>query len=393
MVSLSRFVPLALPMVFFGYATFANIDVFANFAKVVPQEEVNVDTVLKGKIAGEFSNLYKEQLPHIEPSIGLFGAARYVLLNAGREGVRVGKDGWLFTSEEFVQPGNAQSAVDPAVERIAQIKSELKAKGVDLLIVPLPAKNDIYAAKLDGSDIAAAEMAERYSRFLVALTKAGVANVDVRTAFEQQVTSKQLFLRTDTHWTPEGAELTAQTISKAVADLGITGLSTSAVTMSDAGEVKVQGDLTSFVTSGKYAPLVGLETEAVTRVVAQIAGTGTVDLFADDGFEIVLVGTSYSANQNWSFPEYLKQNLKSDVLNVAKEGQGPGIPMLDYLAGEQLRQTPPKLVIWEFPVRYLGQESLWHGKASEPLLGASVTPITVAPASAVPVIGGNDNAG
>jgi alginate O-acetyltransferase complex protein AlgJ len=43
----------------------------------------------------------------------------------------------------------------------------------------------------------------------------------------------------------------------------------------------------------------------------------------------------------------------ADVVNFAEEGHGPFAPMADYLDSDLAKNTPPKVVIWEFPVRYL----------------------------------------
>ena len=47
------------------------------------------------------------------------------------------------------------------------------------------------------------------------------------------------------------------------------------------------------------------------------------------------------------------------VLNLAEEGKGPIAPMRAFLDSATLRDTPPEVVIWEFPIRYLGQTQLW----------------------------------
>ena len=73
----------------------------------------------------------------------------------------------------------------------------------------------------------------------------------------------------------------------------------------------------------------------------------------------------YSANPTFSFAEALKLALGRDVLNLAVEGQGPARPMLDYLASDDFRTAPPKVVIWEFPVRYLTDPALWGGPTKE----------------------------
>ncbi|BBN52921.1 hypothetical protein TRE132_10460 [Pseudomonas chlororaphis subsp. aurantiaca] len=76
-------------------------------------------------------------------------------------------------------------------------------------------------------------------------------------------------------------------------------------------------------------------------------------LFADNEVPVALVGTSYSANPNWNFVGALKQALHSDVVSYAEDGHGPVLPMLSYLKSDAFKNSPPQVLIWEFPERYL----------------------------------------
>ena len=76
-------------------------------------------------------------------------------------------------------------------------------------------------------------------------------------------------------------------------------------------------------------------------------------LLGDVELPVALVGTSYSANPAWNFAGALRQHLQRDLSNHAEDGQGPIVPMLKYLQSEEFKNSPPQLVIWEFPERYL----------------------------------------
>ena len=69
--------------------------------------------------------------------------------------------------------------------------------------------------------------------------------------------------------------------------------------------------------------------------------------------EVVLLGTSFSADRRWNFDGALKQALTVDVQNLAEQGQGPIVPMADFLKDQLPAATNLKLVIWEIPERYL----------------------------------------
>jgi alginate O-acetyltransferase complex protein AlgJ len=79
----------------------------------------------------------------------------------------------------------------------------------------------------------------------------------------------------------------------------------------------------------------------------------STDLFGDEDIPVTLVGTSYSANSKWGFADFLKENFGTDVLNAADEGMGPFETMKKYLNDGAFKKTPPKLVVWEIPERYL----------------------------------------
>ncbi|HSH13696.1 MAG TPA: hypothetical protein VLA15_08100, partial [Desulfurivibrionaceae bacterium] len=100
-------------------------------------------------------------------------------------------------------------------------------------------------------------------------------------------------------------------------------------------------------------------------------------LFSDQQTDLVLVGTSYSANPLWDFPGALRRYLGKDLINVAEEGQGPFEPMTEYLQSEEFLSNRPSLVLWEFPERYLAQpitseQALaWFGNTSQQLAAAT----------------------
>jgi len=343
---MSRYV---VPVVFFGYAPFANL---AFLEKPDTQLAPFDMGVLKGTLTHSFDTAYKSAMPHRDASIGLIGAARYLLIGEGRKGVLAGEPGWLFTSEE-TRP--LPASLTPSLDQIATVRARLDAAGVELVVVPVPAKVDIEAAEADEPRLSAM-MAGLYADFLTGLAERGVDAVDARKPLLSLAAGETAFLPTDTHWTPEGAAA----VARAIAASGYLQTGTTAMTRVDEPAKALTGDLVSFVTSDRIAPLVGLATHPILPYLAETAETGAVgDIFAADDVGVVLVGTSYSANPDWSFAEALKLSLQADVANAAMLGLGPVKPMVDYLGSDAFRDTPPEVVVWEFPVRYLTDPALW----------------------------------
>lgn len=341
----ARFV---LPVVFFGYAAVVNL----GYARFPASGEVPRDiTALRGALTAKLDSVYRQSLPHRDPAIGVIGAMRYLALGEGRKGVVAGRDGWLFTAEEVRPP---PVSLDQPLDRIVEVRDRLAAAGARLVIVPVPGKLDVQVA--EGDPVAAEGIAALYVRFLSGLKARDVAVLDSRTALAGQAAIAPAFFRTDTHWTPAGAEA----VARALAGSGLLPTGTTPFAITSVKVDRFTGDLVSFVTNDRLAPLVGLTPEIAAPYTAEAQGDAGLDIFGGtEAGGTMLIGTSYSANPAWSFAEALKLALGQDVLNLAVEGQGPARPMLDYLASPDFQDAPPAVVIWEFPVRYLTDPTIW----------------------------------
>jgi alginate O-acetyltransferase complex protein AlgJ len=349
MQSIYRMSRYVLPVVFFGYAPFANLAYFEE-----PGGELapfNLD-VLKGTLTASFDHAYKTSMPHRDASIGLIGAARYVLSGEGRKGVIAGNDGWLFTAEE-ARPVVTDLA--PSLEQISNIRDQLAAAGATLVMVPVPAKVDVVAAKANMPELSG-KMEGLYTTFIDGLRGQGIDVVDTRPSLLAMADTTPAFFATDTHWTLDGAK----TVAQAVAASGLLAAGSTEMSVEPQAAKTITGDLVSYVTTDSMAPFVGLAQEQLSPYLVNAATTADLgDIFGTQTVDIVLIGTSYSANPDWSFAEALKLSLKSDVLNAAAQGLGPVRPMTDYLASDAFHDAPPKVVLWEFPLRYLTDPDLW----------------------------------
>ncbi|MEK1888625.1 MAG: hypothetical protein AAAB35_13865 [Phyllobacterium sp.] len=347
---------LILPALLFGYAAVANVDVSETVARAFAKVPETVSGIMHGGFTQDIETMYRGELPHRQIAVELIGAARYVMLGEGRNGVVVGADGWLFSIEEFRGLDKPEMGMATSIEQISAIAETLRSHGAHLIIVPLPAKNDIYRDKADEPRFAEASEA-RYEAFIAALAAAGIDYADTRAALLAAKKTGPVFLRTDTHWTPLGAKTVAFEAARQ------TGKLQTLVALDDEKPDVVDGDLVKFVTSGSLAKLVGLGPETVIPQKPQRASEDVVgDLFGNEAqFPVALVGTSYSATEAWSFANYLEAALGKNILNVAEVGRGPVFPMRKFLEGETFRDASPAMVIWEFPVRYLTDPDLWSG--------------------------------
>lgn len=343
-----------LTVSFLAYGAYANVALFTGGQATLDGKT----DIMHGAVTAQIDKLYKNELPHRDVAIGLVGAARYLLIGEGREGVLAGADGWLFTKEEARLIG---TDLDVTMRHVADVRARLAEQGTQLVILPVPAKSDVYADHAARPEMSA-EMATLYDDFQSALANAGIASVDARAALNTERKTAPAFFATDTHWTQGGASAVADLLAQS----GVIEAGAEDFAAVDAERNRFTGDLVSFVTSDGWAPMVGLAQEVARPYRAMPVAASSSALTAADIFAapqtggIVLIGTSYSADPRWSFAEALKLALGRDVLNYAQEGQGPARPMLAYLASADFADAPPDWVIWEIPVRYLPDQTIWE---------------------------------
>ena len=356
--SLTAIAPgFVLPAMFLGYAVVANYEFLTGLGRDIAEMPKSASAYLSGEAATQIDSYYKKIMPHRLPSIDAMGAARYLAFREGRPGVVVGEDGWLFSREEFEATLQRTPDLAEAAAGVSAIRDQLAAQGIELVVVPLPAKADIYGEHVGYAAIPD-DLERLYGDFLALLDREGVRAVDTRPALLDARAGGPLFLTTDTHWTPRGAEVVADAVGAAL------GRGDAVYTIADTAPVTREGDLSKFIVTGGLAPLVGLGPETIVpRAASAPTDAAPTDIFGPSSIPYALVGTSYSANEQWSFGESLKVALGADVLNLAEEGKGPIAPMRSVLAGDTLRDSPPSTVIWEFPIRYLGQPRLWDAEA------------------------------
>lgn len=302
--------------------------------------------IVKGTWSVRFEKEFSEVIPVFQPSRRFWGRLEYAVFRQGRKGVVIGRDGWLFSDEELSCPRHAQTLMDEHLVFIGDARDALNTKGVKLAVAVIPAKARLYEAKLPAGGLPDCRQSI-YADTQSYLDRHKITHADLLSAF-QKGAEKQIFLKTDTHWTPDGAALAALAISK----------SHPAYKAEEADYVtKLQetkpysGDLL------RYAPGVDADSirpdELQTHVTYASTPADGHDLFDGRDPSLVLVGTSYSANPLWNFEGALKDALNTDILNMADEGKGPFSVMEKYVESLEKVDTLPQLVIWEIPERYM----------------------------------------
>ena len=313
-------------------------------------------TVLNGRWAKTVETHYDEEFPIKRLGTNLWAALDYKLFNEGRPGVVLGRDQWLFSDEEFNPIVNQEQNLQGNYALVEGVRQTLKDKGVKLVMAIVPAKTRLYPEHL-GEAKPSSIHAELYQDFHAHAAAGQMLAPDLLGPLQQaKLNGQQVFLRTDTHWTPEGAQIAAQALAKTIAEQTPLSGEPQRFVTEPAETITHKGDLRLFLPLDPLFENLMPATEPLQKRTTVAAGDQAASddaLFANTEVPVALIGTSYSANPNWNFVGALKQALHSDVVNYAEDGHGPILPMLSYLQSDAFKNSPPQVLIWEFPERYL----------------------------------------
>lgn len=323
-------------------------------------EQISAGNGLNGRWTSVYEKDFDKSLSFYETSKIFWGVINYVFFKDGRSGVLIGEDGWLFTSEEFNIPHDAEKNIADNLNYVSKVSEIFSDRGIKMIVALVPAKSRVYQEYL-GSHHYPAKVEPVYHDIRKFLKDEGIPVTDILWIMEKKRDDLDIFLRTDTHWTPAGAKLAARQVAHEVArtwpslDLEKTEFITDRT-----GSVEHEGDLLSYIPLGAMRESIGPKLDDLSQQETRELSDGSAAvqdeasmLFDVKAIPVTLVGTSYSANPLWNFDGFLKEAMNTDILNAADEGMGPFATMQKYLKDASLKETPPKLVVWEIPERYV----------------------------------------
>ena len=291
--------------------------------------------------------------------------------------VRQGERDWLFLVDELTPHTSGAANAQARAADVIEMRDRLKRDGIGLLVVVVPDKTRITTTHL-GTIHRPAQFAPRIDDFLRTLDQAGVQSVNLTKVLDamNSAGSAQPFLRTDTHWTEQGAEAAALAVAERVRAMGVQPVPQVNRRIASQTVAPRSGDLIRLAgidwlpsslgprpddaRTTTFAD--GASASSAVPAVAAVPTTGTIadsaaqsddsDLFGDaDLPNIALVGTSFSRTSG--FVPFLDYALRTRVGSFARDGGGFSTSLLNYLKSPTFRETPPKLIIWEIPERVL----------------------------------------
>jgi hypothetical protein len=136
--------------------------------------------------------------------------------------VKTGREGWHFMNKDldFVLSDRVKTAAEGvgALETITDVDRQLKAHGIDLIVVLIPDKLVVYADKLCPHTPRDGAVAVAPKRLMLDLAQKDVEVVDLYTLFhDERVKGKdaeRLYQKWDTHWHNAAARLAAKAVAE-----------------------------------------------------------------------------------------------------------------------------------------------------------------------------------
>lgn len=296
----------------------------------------------------------------------LFQYLWFKVLNDAGEKVVVGQDGWLFYKPDvrYLVEFDSEKAADHSDKEtpfsaIISFRDQLARRGIQLMVLPTPAKPSIYPDKLTRRPMAASWSAECPAQQLIyRLREAGVETINLFDTFLQlrkarlPDLSPPYYLRRDTHWTGTAARIAAESVARRIQHLG--WIESGAVQFSVRTIwVNRQDDIVRMM----RLPDVGDQESHELVPCEQVVRTNTGDLYRDDQHSPVLVlGDSFLRIYDTDEPgaagfiAHLAEELSLPVASLVIDG-GASTLVRQELSRRAYLLRGKKLVIWEFAER------------------------------------------
>lgn len=180
-----------------------------------------------------------------------------IAASASRKELSVkGGERWLFLRQEMTHLARGALTAEmcaQSVQAITAYHAALAAEGVQLIVLPVPTKIEIYPDKFS-AQADPQVFVGRQAKFIQALETGGVGVIDLAAAFQaERKTNDQplLYCQRDAHWSPTGVQLAAKLVLAKVMDR--TWLKPP-VPLGEGSQLEIFGDLITTPDTEAFGP-------------------------------------------------------------------------------------------------------------------------------------------
>ncbi len=322
-------------------------------------------------------------------------------LRAGNEQVYPGRDAWLFyrpdvdyiTGPPFLDPSQIRHRThvdrvqpDP-IKAIVDFRNQLAARGIDLLVIPVPMKAGIDADKFsERAEENAPLQNASFLEFKVRLESAGVGVFDPGPLLIQRKAAlggAPLYLESDTHWRPETMEFVAEKLAPLIPPASSTPPAPLEIREK---EINSLGDIARMLMLPPTQDIYRPEKVTIHEVLA-----GNAMWRSSKDADILLLGDSFSNifslkalgwGESAGFAEHLSRALGGRPLDCILRNSDASFATREILARDLARGRDrlagKKLVVWEFATRELafGDWKMIEMKLGQPVPARFFVPKT-----------------
>lgn len=291
--------------------------------------------------------------------------AHFAWLKEGGEKAVVAPEGWYFFKPGLkymlARPEGAYHTTNDPVGAIVDFRNQLAARGIHLLVVPVPNKDSIYPDRLTSrARIPQGILAPRTRDVFRRLRASGVEVVDLFKEFAEArqrsgPSNRQLYLAQDTHWSPAGVSIAARTVAQRLAELGWIQ---SGQTQYNERVAPVQrlGDIVRMLQTPQIERKITPETVECAQVLREHDGKPYQD---EPSAQVLVLGDSFMRIYQQDIPTsagfiaHLARELKQPMLSIVNDGGGATL-VREELCSRPIFLKNIKVVVWEFVERDIG---------------------------------------
>ncbi|MBR0837004.1 twin-arginine translocation pathway signal [Bradyrhizobium manausense] len=255
-----------------------------------------------------------------------------------------GRSNWLFAGWESLTTAKPE-AERASLRLISETATLLAEKNVKLVVVVVPLKPRYYEALLPDGAAMSDLVRARYDRLLTGLRAEGIKAPDVRDALRTVLAAKkEVFYRTDFHWTTFAAEATADLVADMITAEGpLPGKPGTGASLGEWMSDRHLGDLAANFLPPERKRAIGPEAYVIRAAAPPAAG-----LLDPDPSPVAVVGNSF-VQPYFGFPQRLSNKIDRPVALKWNPGDvGPWATLLQYLQSSEFTTASVRYLVWQF---------------------------------------------
>lgn len=104
------------------------------------KQDTGLEMFIDGQLMREFEAHFDQTFFLRDFAIRQWSNVQYLLFDEGTSGVILGKQGWLFSNQEYLWPQDFELAFEHQLDHISTVQQQLSRDGIRLILLPVPLK-------------------------------------------------------------------------------------------------------------------------------------------------------------------------------------------------------------------------------------------------------------